>query len=590
MTFHHAAAIVKRMGPCRIAMDIAAHTELARELALLGCVLHDVPAGDEAVQGDGPTVGFVEWPKPDSIETLAQALRPFAGLQALVLRSNGENRDYLERQILANGWNRHAAGMMAPDYGTWTGKALPELSFYQPGVTTTQDDLLGRPGQEADAAIARYAMAATHIRSGDTVLVDGADRAGGASILAALSNAGTIHRASDASLRDVSDHSIDTVVALDPTLPDGWVSRLDDYRRILTFDGRLILAIRQTTGRGDTLPTNAAALIEELNQRFLTELRYVQVPATPDASGPHVIATIDLDHGIATDWLFVIASANPLWGEGHGQAYRHPAFAGRGETTLTDFAAAYDNPSLYRAMVQLGERLNNEMVLARLAEHVIEHSRPGSADRGAAIAVLGYRLLEMRAPVSVPQILSHIQSYIDHPAPENDAPHVTRWKISLSFLAGRLSEMTGDHQAAIGWFRQASEGPWQDFSPILATKAVAGAFYEARLHLAGGDLESARQSFRRGVDITLRATAAPHATLFGDPDRPLPFYLTELAEVVDMGSQCANALAALPLHARDPGLFWRQVDVRRFGLVSWNRDLEKANEHLQVVAQQRRAA
>jgi len=61
---------------------------------------------------------------------------------------------------------------------------------------------------------------------------------------------------------------------------------------------------------------------------------------------------------------------------------------------LVDFGAAYNNPYLYRSMVQMGERVGDEMKLARLAECVIEDSLPASADRGAAIAVLGYRVLE----------------------------------------------------------------------------------------------------------------------------------------------------------------------------------------------------
>ena len=49
-----------------------------------------------------------------------------------------------------------------------------------------------------------------------------------------------------------------------------------------------------------------------------------------------------------------------------------------------------------------------------------------------------------------------------------------------------------------------------------------------------------------------------------------------------MGSQCANAVAHFALWQRDPGLFWRQVDIRRFGLASWARDLEQENQRLRA--------
>ena len=82
---------------------------------------------------------------------------------------------------------------------------------------------------------------------------------------------------------------------------------------------------------------------------------------------------------------------------------------------MVDFGAAYDNPWLYRTMVQMGERLTHDVKLARLAECVIEDSREDSADRGAAIAVLGYRVLEMRRPDLAFAILPMIQAYTDRP-------------------------------------------------------------------------------------------------------------------------------------------------------------------------------
>ena len=80
----------------------------------------------------------------------------------------------------------------------------------------------------------------------------------------------------------------------------------------------------------------------------------------------------------------------------------------------------------------------------------------------------------------------------------------------------------------------------------------------------------------------LKAAAFPHDEQMGPADKPLSFYLTELAEVIDMGSQCTNAVAHFHLWQRDPGLFWRQVDVRRFGLASWARDLEQENQRLRA--------
>jgi hypothetical protein len=93
-------------------------------------------------------------------------------------------------------------------------------------------------------------------------------------------------------------------------------------------------------------------------------------------------------------------------------------------------------------------------------------------------------------------------------------------------------------------------------------------------------VQAATARFQRGVEVAGQVAAADHATAMGGTERPLPFYLQELAEVIDMASQCANALFHMPLFARDPGLYWRQVDVKRFGLASWALDLERENDRL----------
>ncbi len=591
MTIQSATAIVQRLGPCRIAIDRAGHAELARELALIGCDVCDVPAKGEKSDA---TVGFVLWPQPG--RTLGDAIRSFRDMRTLILQSDGQNRDKIERALFEDGWGRHPAAMSLGEYPSWSSTRLPEVSFYERVNRHAPRGALRRGGIEADAIIARYAMAAQHIRPGDAVLVDGAGAGDGARILLALSRADSACRVAEgkaakpnddvvsASLREIADHAIDSIVALEPSVPADWVARLDDYARILKYDGRIILGWK-VAARGDNrLPPDWSSFIDELSERFLVETRYVQMPINGEADAPHALFPIALDRDVSVDWLIVVASANPLMGEADREDYRHPLFADAAEkgATLVDFGAAYDNPWLYRTMVQMGERLGDEMKLARLAECVIEDSRPDSADRGAAIAVLGYRILELRLAHLAPNILGFIADYVGQPLDEATPPHVRRWRISLNFLAGKLNELCGDRSAAVRCYRAAAEAEWADFSPLLATKAIAASFFEARLHLADGDRIEAMACFRRGVTIATEAAGASHAEQMGDPERPLAFYFQELAEVIDMGSQCATALANADLLDRDPGLFWRQVDTRRFGLASWARDLEKENERLRA--------
>lgn len=574
MTIQTAAAIVQRLGPCRVAIDQAAHAQLARELALLGCEIIEA----DTAPHDARTAGFLSWTARDSGAAFATALQSFAAMDALVLQSSGQPRHGMEQALFDAGWQRHPAGMMIGDYGSWTRYALPAVSYYR-RATGSAGGLLSQGSAEADAHIARYAMAANLVRPGDTVLVDGAEATDGAAILSALSRAGNV-RVADPDLAGQPDHAIDMIVAFEPQGPGDWIARLDDYARIVTCDGRLILGWKRDTGSSG--PQDWATLDETVSQRFLAETRWHQGAASNDPGGPHALHPVPLHEFPHSDWLLLVASANPLTGQGRKADYDHPAFPrAKGPwPTLVEFGAAYDNPYLYRAMVQMGERIGDEATLARLAECVIEDSRPDSADRGAAIAVLGYRVLEMRQEGLVSAIMPLIAAYVDLPVDDVMPAHVRRWRISLAFLAGRLNELIGERALARYCYRIAAEADWSGFSPLLATKSIAASFYEARLCLAEGDTQSALACFHEGLNTALKVTACPHDTQIGPSDRPLPFYLQELAEVIDMGSQCANAIAHFHLWARDPGLFWRQVDIRRFGLASWARDLERENRRL----------
>ena len=153
-------------------------------------------------------------------------------------------------------------------------------------------------------------------------------------------------------------------------------------------------------------------------------------------------------------------------------------------------------------------------------------------------------------------------------------------RLSLTFLAGRICELIGERNNAANWYHAVTGCKWREFSPLLATKAVAACFFEGRIRLADGDIEQAKSCFAQGLSEALAAVKGDLNDVVGNPEQPIPFGLTELAEVIDMGSQCANAVAHSELWKRDPGLFWKHVDIKRFGLASWALELEQENQKL----------
>jgi hypothetical protein len=228
-------------------------------------------------------------------------------------------------------------------------------------------------------------------------------------------------------------------------------------------------------------------------------------------------------------------------------------------------------------MVQLGERLRDRAVLLDLVGRVLGQQPMASADFGAALTVLSYCLAEQPVTEHVDDTLALIEEYL---GVDSANPHLHRWQISAAYAAARLALVRGERSLAQAFLAAVETADFLAFSPLLATKAIAASFQLGAMALADGDEERARLHFGRGAASARKALHADDLNAIGDPAAPLAFGFMELAEVADMGGQCASALAHLPLYRRNPGLFWQRVDVKRFGVVSWAQAVERENAEL----------
>jgi len=588
----------------------------------------------QALQGSFDTVLVQARADANLLVALMQLFQYTGMLKNLALAAPGHERQMLESGLFIQGWRRHPKSLAVADYPQLTDRNLGEISFYQripadvaatwPVEKLMQDrnlhmDMLRESGSRADAHIVRYALAAKLIRPGDTVVDCACGLGYGSAVMSAMSRGarflafdldpGVIDYAQanyghdrlsyavgDAeALAAIPDASVDMVVSMETIehVPD-WERVLAEFRRILKPDGRLIASVPDrwvdATGR-DPNPYHLhafdwAKFAAGLSRHFIIETRYVQT--APGGfklqRSPRLLSQVPLDANVDSEWLLAVASVNPLAeGQARRDAFSHPAFKAAFDASgspVIDFSDSYDNPYLYRPLVQLGERLDNEQRLVELAQQVLATATSQSADLGAALTVIGYRVLEGRLIDLAKGVIARIRQYIDGIADLGRNPHVARWCLSLMYLAGRLAALRGDREDAISWYQSASKFDWRIFSPTIATKVVGAAFFEAVQHLADGDEARAKDCFTRGLTQALAAGRCPAVEIVGNLDNPIPFALQELAEVMDMGGQCAVALDKLPLWRDSPGLFWQQIDVKRFGLASVVHDLVKANDAL----------
>ena len=483
-------------------------------------------------------------------------------------------------------------------------------------------DMTREAGARADAHMVRYALAAGLVRSGDTVLDCAcglgygsailAAQSGGARFIGAVGDAGSVAYASanfgpqygveyvTASATDLSfleDDSIDLVVSFDTIEPlEDYRAFLQEARRVLRPDGRIIAGVPNLWVDS---PANAPAYAPDphhlpafdyagfhaiMADYFLLEERYAQTApgGVVLSNAPRTLCKLALDDAPTdTEWLILVGSIDPL-AKMSLRTYTDPEFAAAKELPgcwVAEFGRHYDNPWLYRTMVHMGDRLRERGLLTDLAARALGTLPMDSADFGAALTVLGYALLDDPASSHVDDLLPLIDAYLGQDMPN---PHAKRWQISSAFLAGRLALGRGERELARMYLAAVEHADFMEFSPLLATKSIAAACLLGAMAMAEHDHVAAAGHFASGVQTCRKALKADDINAIGDPDAPFPFGFTELAEVADMGAQCAMALKLLPLAQRSPGRFWQQVDTKRFGLVSWALALERENQRLRV--------
>jgi SAM-dependent methyltransferase len=622
MAFSDAEQIVRLAGAGAFLCIGGNDRTLAQELRQRGALVDGANALDELAQWDpasGPGYDCVIVEASAMLEkgTLESSFRDAHRLGArwLVLRC-AEHRDLIlrshevgtsaawEKAALAAHFRRAPQAVSLQRYlGEWQQEGVPLLLDFERIADAASAphaaDMSRVSGALADAHMVRYALAASLVRQGDTVL-DCACGAGYGSAILAAQSAGARYigvdadpaaigyaqasfgphygvefvAASPAGLAFLEDDSVDLVVSF------GTIGQLDDDSafirealRVLKPDGRIVASVRQREG-GDDLD----GLRGLLGASFLLEERWVQ-------NGPGMARRLDkLALGAAAvegEWMIVVASVDPL-AKATLQAYTDPEFAGvpaQAGCWVADFGGHYHNPWLYRSMVHMGDRVRDRDTLTDLAARALDAVPMDSADFGAALTVLGYALLPHPESGHVDDLLPLIDAYLGR---DLDNPHAKRWQISSAYLAGKLALGRGERDLAAMYFGAVEKADFMEFSPLLATKAIAASFQLGVMALAADDHALAATHFSAGVQTSRAALKADDVNAIGDPAAPYPFGFTELAEVADMGAQCAMALKLLPLARRSPGLFWQKVDTRRFGLVSWALDLERENRELRA--------
>lgn len=528
------------------------------------------------------------------------------------------SRTYWEELIFKAGFRRHARAFLATHYNDLEHEKIANLHFFEPVPLTALEkypitwvktqknpDRLRITSPAAEEEIAKHMLAATHIRANDTVVILNSGSGYGSRILSTCSRAKKIIGITTDS--NELNYALENFAAFDPAL-SYYVSDLthlnclDDFsadiviafdllqfqenhddllckeiQRILKPDGRVF-----GTTAHPTYPLQQDSwqkISSLLNQYFIVDARWTHFAEQNKRS----IAPLALNKPVnylVTWWMFS-ACADPLK-INHLPPYTnayHPDIK-TPPAALIDFAKYYDNPWLYRLMVQLGERLMDRDVLVAYCIRVIQQTRVGSPDQGAALCVAAYQLLESGYITleGVKYIITATDSF--EKAYDANNPHAFRWCLSLHYVKARLYLAIGHRVEALHEFLQCIAMDPIKLSPLLATKTISAHMYAGLIYMLDNQAEEAKKHFLAGSMIPQTALRGDWKNIIDSLEDPLPFGLSEAAEVLDIASQCARALKALDKRNTAPGFFWDCINLKRFGLVEWNKSLENENRKL----------
>ena len=288
----------------------------------------------------------------------------------------------------------------------------------------------------------------------------------------------------------------------------------------------------------------------EVSAKFLPEDIYQQIASGCKCKDqgnrwgrmPRTLRRISLNTSQTPDseWWLMVGMKDPIPGDlpYHETVYGYTS----PPDNLLAFERDYRNPWLVRSMLEFHFRAKSPVVLADIAHRVLaDNNSKGSADQGAALAVIGYQYLNRQDfdVDYVETLIEQLKEFTDlHPT----NAHLLRWKVSLGYLCAQLQKKIGllpEALEALDWVSAASI---DDFNPSLGTKIVDAAYEAGMLAFASGSEERAKEFWMRGIESAYALLRSPIEEYIGRLDYPHQFPTIVAVEFLDSAVRCIRAL------------------------------------------------
>ncbi|APX69368.1 MULTISPECIES: class I SAM-dependent methyltransferase [unclassified Brucella] len=454
-------------------------------------------------------------------------------------------------------------------------------------------DMARESGRRSEGHMVRYDYAASLIRPGDVVVDVACGLGYGSATLAACSLASKVigidlddfavdyasltyansrlefRKASAAELNCIPNQSVDFFCSFE-TLEhvDDPEAVLKEAARILKPSGRVMVSVPNQwvdeTGR-DPNPYHLHVydryrLTQELSKYFLLD----------EVIGQTAGGGFKCHDGLRRIW-----SIKHLEGSGHANEAEWILATGMKdpiansdipyvETSYPDYNAIegfnvlalkrdYNNPWLYKALFSTPWRLKSSDSLLRLGDLALRQQSDRKTDAAAALAVIGYQLLEKESSDEYKAFIDESHSILKQL--KND-PIDVRWKVSLKYLEAQMHLISGRYADAERVLQDVVEFDAVEFSPLLCIKNCNAWFLLGVMAYQRGDDAAARNCWESGLQYAKEGIIGDWLNVIGTVSQPLTFGMPEISLLADIGARCAFALANSERGLSDLGLFY----------------------------------
>ncbi len=502
------------------------------------------------------------------------------------------DRDWWLERFFEAGFRRHPLAQTVVPYDAMRGEGwqitlvLEKAPTQEPCPAAKNTGVYARDvtrevGDDAERAIATVMLASRCIATSDRVLDAGEGVAWSASMLAACSPASEVvaHVRDSAQAwareRFASDNlRVDRAGELDEQ-SHGVIVSLGKYRQTSSLQRDLPSLARALEPGGrlvvDLPGSVTSEQIDAEAHGLLADAIYAMEPVSADdADTPGLFRRVQAgEPNQAAQRTLLVLMRDPVGAS--AKRYVERAFPEHLEKPgfhVANFARDLDNPWLLRAMVSVGMRGTNPDLNARIAQGTLDAARLGSADEGAALCVLAYRVLDADTidPERAADLVARIDTY--H-ARADGTPYAWRWRISNQYASALLRLALGQLEDAREAFLVCAEMDPTPYSPLLASKTVDAWYRAGLIDACAGRTDEARASWTNSLLALERSLKSDWLNVWGSPEQPLSFAMADLAILVDLGSRSSSALGSLAEWHTRPGPTWtnahRQTlaDVRR---------------------------